>query len=90
KYLIERAPFGVRQPARKALFLSAGATRGNRLFEGILHTMKYFLDTLDMELWKSLLYRGLEGPEDLGNNPSHLEDAFEAGRDFARAIESGA
>jgi len=86
KYLVEKAPFGLRQPARKALFISAGATRGPKLFDGILLSMNYFLDTLDMELWKSLLYRGLDGPLDLRDHPEYIDEAYRAGRDFAGMI----
>ncbi|MFZ2445831.1 MAG: flavodoxin family protein [Syntrophobacteraceae bacterium] len=86
KYIIDKAPFGLRQPARKALFLSAGATSGSKLFDGVLLTMKYFLDTLDMELWKSLLFRGIEGPGDFDANAACLEEAYLAGGEFARTI----
>lgn len=83
KYFIEKAPFGLRQPVRKALFIAAGATSGKKLFDGVLLTVKYFLDTLDMELWKSLLYRGLDGPGDILNQPAYLEEAYLAGKEFA-------
>jgi multimeric flavodoxin WrbA len=87
KYLVEKAPFGIRQPARKALFISAGATRGQKLFDGILLTVKFFLDTLDMEVWKSLLYRGLDGPHDLLDHPGHIDEAYRTGREFAAIIQ---
>lgn len=86
KYMLDKAPFGIRQPARKALFLSAGATRGSRLFDGVLLSMRYFLDALDMELWKSLLYRGLDGPRDVRAHPEYLEEAYLAGKEFALAV----
>ncbi len=85
KYLIDRAPFGIRQPARKALFLCAGATSGGKLFDGVLLTVKYFLDTLDMEQWKNLLFRGLESPEDLDKKPECLDEAYLSGAELARA-----
>jgi len=83
KYLIDKAPFGIRQPARKALFICAGATRGSRLFDGVLLSMKYFLDTMDMELWKSLLYKGLDNPGDLHENSAWLDETYSAGQEFA-------
>jgi multimeric flavodoxin WrbA len=87
KYLLEKAPFGIRQPARNALFVSAGATRGGKLFDGILLTVKYFLDTMDMVLWKSLLYRGLDGPGDLLEHPDYIDEAYAAGREFAGILQ---
>jgi len=83
KYLIEETPFGQWTPTRKGLFISVGATRGKKLFEGTLLSVKYFFDTLDMELWKSLLYRGLDEAGDVQQHPDYLEEAFAAGRDLA-------
>jgi hypothetical protein len=87
KYLVDKAPFGIRQPARKALFISAGATRGQKLFDGILLSVTFFLDTLDMELWKSLLYRGLDGPHDLLDHRDYIHEAYQTGREFASIIQ---
>jgi multimeric flavodoxin WrbA len=86
KYLIDQARFGLRTPTRKALFVSAGATRGGKLFEGTLLSMRYFLDTLDMELWESLLYRGLDGPSDVLEHPEYTEETYRTGKELAGAI----
>jgi multimeric flavodoxin WrbA len=42
KYWIDKIPFGKWEPKRKGLFISVGATRGKRLFDGTLLTIKYF------------------------------------------------
>jgi hypothetical protein len=68
---------------RKGLFISAGATQGKKLFDGTLLTLKYFFDVLDMELWKTLLFRGLDFEEDVLSHPDYLLEAHEAGREFA-------
>jgi multimeric flavodoxin WrbA len=73
-------------PTRKGLFLSVGATRGKRLFDGALLTVKYFFDVLDMELWRSVLYRGLDFEGDVLQHPEYLEEAREAGRGLARVL----
>ena len=86
KYMIEKAGFGVRGVGRKALFIAAGATRGKKLFEGTLLTMKYFLDVLDMNLWRSLLYRGVDGEGDVLRHPEYLEEAYLAGKEFTLEI----
>jgi multimeric flavodoxin WrbA len=75
---------------RKGLFISAGATRGKRLFEGTLLSMRYFFDTLDMDLWRSLLYRGLEHEGEVLEHPDYLEEAYQAGRELACALKAGA
>jgi multimeric flavodoxin WrbA len=60
RYWIDKVPYGQRNPKRKGLFISAGATRAKKLFDGTLLTVKYFFDVLDAELWKALLYRELD------------------------------
>jgi multimeric flavodoxin WrbA len=86
KYWIDKVPFGQWEPKRKGLFISVGATKGKKLFNGVLLTVKYFFDVLDMELFRSLLYRGLEFEGDVLKYPEYLEDAYEAGKALARAI----
>jgi len=88
KYWIEKIPFGKRDFSRKGLFISAGATRGKRLFEGTLLSMRYFFEVLDMELWRTLLYRALDFEGDVLNHPDYLEEAYRAGQELVQAIQS--
>ena len=85
KYWIDKVPFGQWESKRKGLFISVGATKGKKLFDGTLLTVKYFFDVLDTELYRSLLYRGLDF-EDVLKYPEYLEEAYEAGKEFAKAI----
>jgi multimeric flavodoxin WrbA len=87
RYWVEKAVGGQRKPARKGLFISVGATKGRRLFEGTLLTVRYFFDVLDMELWRSLLYRDLDFEGDVLKHPEYLEEAYRAGKELVRAIE---
>ena len=86
KYWIDKVPFGQWEPKRKGLFISAGATKGKKLFNGVLLTVKYFFDVLDMELFGSLLYRNLEFEGDALKHPEFLEEAYEAGKALAKAL----
>jgi len=86
RYWLEKQPFGRPNSDRKGLFISVGATRGKRLFEGSLLTVRYFFDALDMVLWKSLLYRGLDFEGDVDRYPEYLEEAFQAGREMAGVL----
>ena len=43
KYWIDKKPFGRKTYPRKGLFISVGSTRGKRLFEGALLSVKIFL-----------------------------------------------
>ncbi len=75
---------------RKGLLISVGATRGKKLFDGMLLSVRYFFDVLDMEVWKALLYRGLDFQNDVLKHPEYLEEAYKTGKAFASAIDAEA
>jgi multimeric flavodoxin WrbA len=87
KYWIEKIPFVKRDFSKKGLFISVGATKGKRLFEGTLLTIRYFFEVLDMELWRSLLYRSLDFEGDVLKYPEYLEEAYKAGFELAHSIK---
>lgn len=86
KYWIDKTPFGQGRITRKGLFISAGATRGKKLFEPALLSMRYFFDVLDMELWRSVLVRGVDFEGDILQHPDSLAEAHQAGVDLAQAL----
>ena len=86
KYWIQKTPTDRRTLIKKGLFISVGATKGKRLFEGALLTVGYFLETLDMGLWRSLLYRGLDFEGDVLKHPEYLEEAYTSGRELVEAL----
>jgi multimeric flavodoxin WrbA len=86
RYWIEKTAFGKKDYSKKGLFISAGATKGKKLFDGVLLTVRYFLDALDAELWKALLYRGLDFEGDVLKHPDYLQEAYAAGGDLAKSI----
>ena len=89
KYWLDKVPFaGNRPTVRKGLFISVGASRGSRLFEGPLLSVKYFFDVLDTELWQSLLYRGLDFQGDVLEHPAYLEEARQAGAGLCQALSA--
>lgn len=88
KYRVDKIPLGQRDLKRKGLFISVGATRGKRLFEGTLLTLKYFFDILDAELWKALLYRELDFEGDVLKHPEYLQEAYGTGKEFALAVQT--
>jgi multimeric flavodoxin WrbA len=89
KYWIEKRKYGDPELKRKALFIAVGATSAKNLFDGALTNVRYFLDSLDMEIWRSLLYRGLDFQGDVLKHPEYLEEAYQAGRDLHRAVRNG-
>jgi len=90
RYWLEKAPFGKKEFKRKGLFISAGATRGKKLFDGVLLTVRYFFDALDMELWNSLLYREMDLEGDVLKHPEYLVEVYTAGKRFTRVLSGHA
>jgi len=88
KHWLEETSSGQGQPRRKGLFISVGATKGKKLFDGTLLTVRYYFEAIDCELWKSLLYRELDFEGDVLEHPEYLEEARQAGSDLIRAIET--
>lgn len=87
KNWLEKVAQGKKEAKRKALFISLGATKGKKLFDGVLLSVRYFLDAIDMELWQSLLYRGLDFEGDVLKHPEYLEEAHRFGKEFSRVIK---
>ncbi len=86
KHWIEKTGRDQQTKRRKGLFISAGATKGKKLFDGILLSLKYFFEVIDMELWKALLYRGLDFEGDVLKFPQYLDEAYQAGKEFAEVL----
>jgi multimeric flavodoxin WrbA len=80
KYLIKDPSLGKEGKKRKGFFISVGATKGQKVFEGAILTVKYFFDVLNAEYVGELLYRGVEAKGDILKHPEALQQAFEAGR----------
>jgi len=62
---------------RKGLVLSPGATKGGNLFEGVSLTAKYFFDALGANFEGVVGYRGIEGPGEIKEHPTALDDVKE-------------
>jgi multimeric flavodoxin WrbA len=66
--------------SRRGFFISVGATKGARLFEGAVLTVKYFFDAVGADFAGQLLFKGIEEKGDIRNHPSALREAFDAGK----------
>ena len=64
---------------RMGFFISVGATKGARLFDGAMLTVQYFFDALGVDFAGHLLFKGVEGKGDIRSHPTALRQAFEAG-----------
>jgi len=61
-------------------FISTGATKGKRLFEGSILTLKYFFDALGVSYKGDLLIRGVDKKGDVLNHPQVLFQAYQLGK----------
>jgi len=86
KHWLKGPPSGQGHSGRKGLFISVGATRGKKLFDGTLLTVRYYFEAIDCELWKSLLYRELDFEGDVLEHPEYFEEAHQAGVELIRAL----
>ena len=86
KYWIDEIPHDKREFKRKGLFITVGATRGKKLFDGVQLSMKYFFDTLDMSLWRTLAYRGIDFEGDVKKHPEYLKEAYTSGMELAGSL----
>lgn len=69
--------FGLKDPGhgtRKGILLSAGATRGKELFDGIKLTVSYFFDAIGASLDASLCYRGIDLRSEIQKHPGVGDD----------------
>ena len=69
---------------RKGAFIAVGATRGKKLFDGSIMTVKYFFQSIGVKYVDELLVRGVDKRGEIKQHPSALSDAFELGRRLAQ------
>jgi len=69
---------------RKGAFIAVGATKGKRLFEGAILTVKYFFEAIGVEYADELLIRGVDARGEIKEHLTALSDAFELGKRLAQ------
>ena len=74
---------------RRGIFISVGATRGTKLFDGAVLTVKYFFDAIGVKYSGDLLVRGIDNKAQIREHPTALEDAFRLGQELVRGSKDG-
>ena len=74
---------------RRGVFISVGATRGKKLFDGAVLTVKYFFDAVGVKYSGDLLVRGIDNKGQIEENPAALENAFRLGQELVRGSRDG-
>jgi multimeric flavodoxin WrbA len=84
KYIRQEAgPGSAAGPDRRGFFIGVGATRGKRLFDGTIQTMRYFFDAIDVEYSGTLVYGEVDEKGAVRNHPTAVKECFESGLKFA-------
>jgi len=72
----------IENPDRKGFFVSVAATKGARIFEGAVLTVKYAFDAMDMRYAGDFLVTGPDKLGDMAKYEQKLIEALEAGKNF--------
>ena len=67
---------------RRGVFISVGATQGEKLFDGAVLTVKYFFDAIGVKYAGDLLVRGVANKGQIEERPTALQDAFRLGQEL--------
>lgn len=81
KYLLKQ-PISPGKPHRRGVFLSVGGSKGSKIFDGPLLTMKYFFDSLDMTFYRSLLFQNIDAQGDILKHPAAMAEAYALGKEL--------
>ena len=73
---------------RRGVFISVGATRGTKLFDGAVLTVKYFFDAIGVRYSGDLLVRGIDNKGEIKEHHTALDDAFRLGQGLVRGSRS--
>ena len=65
---------------RKGVFISVGATRGEKLFDGSILTVRYFFEAIGVKYAHELLVRGIDYRGEIEQHSAVLQDAFDLGQ----------
>jgi len=83
KYLLQQ-PIAPAKPQRKGVFLAVGGSKGSKIFDGPLLTMKYFFDALDVTFYRSLLFKSIDSKGEILQHPTALAEAYALGKEATR------
>ena len=70
-------------PEKRGAFIAVGATKGEKLFDGPVLTVKYFFQAINARYEEELLVRGIDKKGEIKDHPTALVDAYEMGKRLA-------
>jgi multimeric flavodoxin WrbA len=90
RYVLHDPSLGGEGKKRKGFFISVGGTKGQRMFEGAILTVKYFFDAFNTEYTGELLFRSVDACGDIRKVPEALPQARAAGRKLVSDLRDAA
>ena len=84
KYLLNQKKPDHSAPKPKGVFLTVGGAKGKRNFEGILLTVKYFFDALNIDFTDHLLFKEVDQKGAINNHPTALDDACSLAKEMLK------
>jgi multimeric flavodoxin WrbA len=88
KRLLQKKGAWVENPERKGFFISVAATKGAKIFEGAILTMKYGYDAMGIEYAGDFLVTGPDKRGDMVKDEQKLTEAREAGKNFILGVDA--
>jgi multimeric flavodoxin WrbA len=88
KRLLQKKGNWVENPERKGFFISVAATRGARIFEGAVLTMRYGFDAMGLSYGGDFLVTGPDKRGDMTTYEQKLAEASEAGKNFILGLDA--
>jgi len=80
KYILKKTSVQEESARRKGWFISVAGSRGEKVFQGAILTVRYFFDALNVEYAGELTFGRIDSRGAIKKHPSTLKEAFQAGQ----------
>lgn len=80
KYILKKTSVPEESARRKGWFISVAGSRGEKVFQGAILTVKYFFDALNVEYAGELTFGRIDSKGAINKHPSALKEAFQTGQ----------
>ena len=80
KYILKKTSVQEESARRKGWFISVAGSRGEKVFQGAILTVRYFFDTFNVKYAGELTFRRIDSKGAIKKHPTALKEAFEAGQ----------
>jgi multimeric flavodoxin WrbA len=82
KYVLKK-PLITAGKDRRAMVIAVGGSKSTKMFDSIRMTMKWYLDSLDMNYVANLFINKIEEAGQIARYPTAFEEAFRLGKELA-------